>query len=214
MSGARAIVFDVDGTLYAAGPLRLRVAGQLARRYALQPGRLWRVARALQAWRRALEDLRMDEGLLRLPEDQYERAAQSGKLSEEELRAVVGEWFECVPLALLRGAARPGLREFLAAARARGVRLAALSDYPPGAKLEALGVEDLFEVVASAYDAGVQSFKPHPKGLQAVLSQLGVAPGDAVYVGDRPAVDGECARRAGVRFVEAPADFRRLREML
>ncbi|MBI4889645.1 MAG: HAD family hydrolase [Acidobacteria bacterium] len=214
MSGPRAIVFDVDGTLYDAGPLRWRMAIRLVRGYAGHPWRLWRAARVLSAWRRALEELRRSEAAWRIPGDQYRRAAELCGVGEDQVRALVGQWFEEAPLELLGGAARPGLRELLTAAQAKGISLAVLSDYPAQAKLEALGLAEFFSAVTSAGDADVQAYKPDPRGLLATLARLGVAPERAIYVGDRAEVDGECARRAGVRFVEAPADFGRLSGLL
>lgn len=108
---------------------------------------------------------------------------------------------ETAPLDLLADARTPGLIEFLTAARNSGQRIGAVSDYPAQAKLTALGVRDLFDVVVCAQDAGVQALKPEPAGILLALQQLGVTPDAAVYIGDRPEVDGEAARRAGVRFV-------------
>lgn len=108
---------------------------------------------------------------------------------------------ETAPLDLMAGARTPGLMEFLATAKNRGQRIGAVSDYPAQAKLTALGVRDFFDVVVCAQDGGVQALKPEPAGILLALKQLGVTPDAAVYIGDRPEVDGEAARRAGVRFV-------------
>lgn len=43
--------------------------------------------------------------------------------------------------------------------------------------------------------------KPSPRMIHAVLEQAGVAPGDAVFIGDTDATDGVAARAAGVPFV-------------
>lgn len=43
--------------------------------------------------------------------------------------------------------------------------------------------------------------KPAPDLLRIALARAGVAPGDAVYLGDTPETDGEAARAAGVAFV-------------
>jgi FMN phosphatase YigB (HAD superfamily) len=77
--------------------------------------------------------------------------------------------------------------------------VAALSDYPAEQKLEALGLSAHFRHVVSAQDPEVRRFKPHPRGLEVTLERLGVSAADAVYVGDRPDVDGICAEHAGVR---------------
>ena len=61
-----------------------------------------------------------------------------------------------------------------------------------------MGLADFFDVVVSAADPGVNRFKPCPDGIFYALRQLGVDPDAALYVGDRPEVDGEAARSAGV----------------
>ena len=102
------------------------------------------------------------------------------------------------PLPALPTAMYPGVRAFLERARRAGIRVAMFSDYPAERKLAALGLTEYFEVVASAFDPDIDAFKPSPKGLLRVLEVLRVPPEEAVYVGDRPEVDGEAARRAGL----------------
>ena len=43
--------------------------------------------------------------------------------------------------------------------------------------------------------------KPRPDLLQLALARAGVAPADAVFIGDTPETDGAAARAAGVEFV-------------
>ena len=100
-----------------------------------------------------------------------------------------------------RRASDPGWSTSSTSSFDRGLRLGALSDYPATRKLEALGVADRFDVVLSAQDPRVHAFKPSPKGLLVALEELGAAPGDALYVGDREDVDGAAARAAGMRYV-------------
>ncbi len=78
------------------------------------------------------------------------------------------------------------------------MRLAALSDYPAEAKLRALGIADLFELVLCAQAPEIGVFKPHPRGLQVVLEQMGVDRHECLYVGDRADVDAAAAAAAGV----------------
>lgn len=162
----------------------------------------WRDLRAIRAYRQAHEWLRGEtENTLDLATAQIRRAALTARLHEDEIEQSVHRWMETVPLDLLAAARTQGLMEFLIAAKNSGQRIGAVSDYPAQAKLTALGVRGLFDVVVCAQDAGVQVLKPEPAGILSALRQLGVAPDAAVYIGDRPEVDGEAARRAGVRFV-------------
>ena len=127
----------------------------------------------------------------------------------------MARWMEREPLPLLRKLVTPALRTLLGTAKSRGLRLGILSDYPAVAKLEAMGLETMFDVFVSAQDAEVNRFKPHPGGLVAAMRRLGAHPAQTLYVGDRPEVDGTVARSAGVPCViigrrgspSAPADW-------
>jgi putative hydrolase of the HAD superfamily len=66
-------------------------------------------------------------------------------------------------------------------------------------RLAASGIEPFFEVVVTSQGCGFA--KPDPRILGIALDGLGIRPGEAVYVGDDPAVDGAAARAAGVPFI-------------
>jgi FMN phosphatase YigB (HAD superfamily) len=80
-----------------------------------------------------------------------------------------------------------------------GVTIGVLSDYPAADKLAALELEADLQV--SAVDPEVDRLKPHPRGLQRVIEICGVATEQVVMIGDRDERDGECARRAGTRYL-------------
>jgi HAD superfamily hydrolase (TIGR01509 family) len=71
-------------------------------------------------------------------------------------------------------------------------------------EMAATGLRRYFQVVVSGDD--VTRRKPDPQGLEMALRALGVAAGEAIYVGDAPA-DWEMARLAGVRFIGVPSKF-------
>jgi HAD superfamily hydrolase (TIGR01509 family) len=201
MSQPKAIIWDVDGTLYRQAPLRAAVL----REFTL--GHLWRPwtgasqAGILRAHRRALEQMRTG------PEPgSYTSAAHldlTCRLSKRGLADVqdcVRRWFDELPLRLLSACIRPGLAETLRALQKQGIRQAVFSDYPAQRKLEALGVADLFDVVCAAGDDDIRTLKPHPRGLEVALRRLRLDnPSDALYVGDRHSVDAIAAGRAGMR---------------
>jgi HAD superfamily hydrolase (TIGR01549 family) len=160
----------------------------------VRPLELYRVAAFLRVYRRAQEALRTDG----FPSSQLEVACLQTGADPEWAAAVVEEWMESRPLSLLGPAIYEGVREFLRAAREASVRLALVSDYPAGRKLAALGLESSFDLVCCASDPDIGAFKPSPKGLLRALCRLDVPPEEAVYVGDRPEVDAEAARRANM----------------
>jgi FMN phosphatase YigB (HAD superfamily) len=198
----KAIVLDVDGTLYDQRSLRRAMAVKLLRHAVCAPLRNWRTVHVLRVYRQMQEQLRAYEGGgVDLATTQIERVAAHTGMEPEDVRQIVRRWMELEPLPLLAARARAGLGPLIAGARARGIRLGVLSDYPCRHKLEALGLAHSVDVVVCAQDPTVQRFKPDPRGLLAVFQQLGVPPDEGIYVGDRPDVDAVAAHRAGARSV-------------
>ena len=195
----KALVFDVDGTLYNQGRLRRAMLLRILRAYAAHPFRGWQTARVLRAYRQAQEHLRADPVTGDISEAQIALACERSHVDRDSVVASVNRWMEQEPLAILSRYVQPGLIEFLRMCKARGLRLAALSDYPADAKLEALGLSGLFDVVLSAQAAEINVFKPHPRGLLVTLERLGSAAGESMYIGDRVDVDAPTAEAAGVR---------------
>jgi HAD superfamily hydrolase (TIGR01549 family) len=198
----RAVLFDMDGTLYLQPPLRAMMAGELAVLPWLQraPWRVRRLWTALSIFRSVREDLRAlghsDAPLSRL---QYSEAARRAGLPESELEAEVAEWIVQRPLKYLPHLIRSGTREALATLKADGVQIGVFSDYPARDKLKAMALDHMVSLVVDATEADVNAFKPHPRGFLAAAARWGLEPGAILYVGDRPEVDAVGAVAAGMR---------------
>jgi HAD superfamily hydrolase (TIGR01549 family) len=198
----KALIFDLDGTLYEQAPLRRAVFLRLLGSHLGHPLRGFRTLRILQAYRRAQESMRRWEiHSVELARAQRELAAESLEVSAEAVEACVATWMEREPLPLLARSMRKGLPELLAQAKQNGMFLAVWSDYPADRKLAAMGIRDWFDIVVTAQDPAVGRFKPDPTGLELILARCGVAREEALYIGDRPEVDGLAARRAGVAYL-------------
>lgn len=216
------VVFDVDGTLYDARRLRLLMAGWLLLN-AARCGSLGKL-RTLAAFRRmreALAEAGAAPGTPARPERQqghtgHDRAggldrasgvdfqrlqyllpAQRLGLRPCEVQAVVEAWMEQRPLRWLAACRRPGIQAVFAGLRARGLRVAALSDYPAREKLATLGLEA--DPVVWAGDPGVGRLKPDPRGLRHLLSLAGAEASRTLVVGDRADRDGAVAERVGAQ---------------
>jgi phosphoglycolate phosphatase/putative hydrolase of the HAD superfamily len=217
------VVFDLDGTLYDARRLRLRMAAWLladaARHRSLQ------VPRTLATFRRMREslaeagarasaetsglpaqmtriDARPGEAPMTCPgvdflRLQYRLPAQRLGCRPAEVQARVEDWMERRPLRWLAACRRPGIAALFDALRAQGKQVAVLSDYPALDKLAALGLRA--DPVVWAGDAGVGRLKPDPRGLRQILARTGVAADRTVVVGDRADRDGAVAARVGAR---------------
>jgi FMN phosphatase YigB (HAD superfamily) len=194
----KAIVFDVDGTLYAQAGLRRAMLAQLLRAHLARPWAGLSTFRILQAYRRAQELLREAPVEGDLAVAQLQLACRKAGAPEAVVRSLVARWMEEAPLPLLPRFMDPALPALLQVARQRGVRLGVFSDYPAAQKLGALGLSDFFEVVLTAQDPAVNRFKPDPSGLREALRRLKAEGAEALYVGDRAKVDAAAAEAAGV----------------
>jgi FMN phosphatase YigB (HAD superfamily) len=190
----RAVILDVDGTMYRQAPLRRAMLAKLLLAHLFRPAAACQTFSILHAYRRAQERLRGEwDGDVATA--QLNWAAERTGNDLATVARTVERWIENEPLSVLSRCIRPGLVDFLSECRGRGVRLGVLSDYPAGAKLEALGVTQFFETVVSAQEAS--AFKPDPRGLRVVIDLLGVSAAETLYVGDREDVDAPAAAAAG-----------------
>ena len=188
------VVFDVDGTLYRQRPLRLKMARDILLHTLLK--RDPNVIAVLSRYRRIRERLGDEETV------DFERAliaqtAAATANTPDSVRAIVSEWIDQRPLKYLAACRYPGLPQLFAGLRRSGKSIGILSDYPAKAKLEALGLTAHHVVFAG--DEGVGLLKPHPRGLEYLITTAGVKPHQTVVIGDRADRDGLVARRAGAQ---------------
>ena len=190
-AGIRLVVFDVDGTLYRQGGLRLTMLRLLAADAVRS--RSLRTMRLLAAYRREREVL-ADALTTDFEAKLVAGVAKHTGTAAAEVEVLVADWIETRPLSHLKPHIVPGTAALFDAVRRSGRTLGILSDYPATAKLAALGLAA--DHVVSAADAGIM--KPSPAGLIAVIARAGATPATTVLVGDRVERDGAAARAAGV----------------
>jgi FMN phosphatase YigB (HAD superfamily) len=197
----RAVLLDMDGTLYRQGPLRLRMAVELAARAISSPCEAFRAARVIRSFRSHRERLRHG-GPPAAPriELQYEESGAELGLHPSIVASVVAEWMERRPLRHLMACRRQGVVTFLECCRKRGLAVGVYSDYPTREKVEALGLSLFIDLHLCSTDREINAFKPSPAGILEACRRWGVAPGCLLYIGDRQEVDGEASRAAGVKF--------------
>jgi FMN phosphatase YigB (HAD superfamily) len=188
---ARAVVFDVDGTLYDARRLRRRMLAELFV-YCLADPRRLTLLRKLQLYRRERERLAEEEAA-DIATLQYERPAALLGVPYQAIEQTITPWIYRRPLRHLEAVRISGIRRFFDYLRESGRQLGVLSDYPAEGKLEALGLEAHFVVAGT--DPEVNRLKPHPAGLEVLTRALGVDPSDCLLIGDRDDRDAEVARR-------------------
>jgi phosphoglycolate phosphatase-like HAD superfamily hydrolase len=140
--------------------------------------------RALQAYRRAQEDLRWARNAGRARSQTAAAAAASG-LPVAEVERLAAEWMARRPLKYLTWCRARGLDRLLDALDGRGIR--------------ALGLEGRFWPVLSASDPEIAAFKPSPRGYLRACELWNVPAAEVLVVGDRVEVDAAGAAAAGMR---------------
>jgi len=167
---AKAVLFDLDGTLIDSVGAYLEVARIVAQPHGLEVIER-HVRQALATGNNFWRDV--------VPEDRKDAHAIMKALPAHAMR----EW----PRVLReRGKVFEGTARTLDAIKRLGIRLGIVSGARPEV-LELLrknNVLDSFDLIVLGVD--VSSRKPDPEGIVKCLSELGVAPDAAVYVGDTP----------------------------
>jgi HAD superfamily hydrolase (TIGR01509 family) len=193
ISKYKAVIFDVDGTLYNQRLLRRAIVRRFAAVYWIKWFAGVRAGRVLRVYRNAHEEMR---GLPYSAEAHLKLAAEKSKASDSYVRETVARWMEDEPLELLSPCVYSGVIELLQGLADRGIVCGAFSDYPAINKLKAMKLDRFFKTVSCADEAG--RLKPDPRGLLDVLKRLGAEPEAAVYIGDRQ-IDSDAAIQAGMK---------------
>ncbi len=192
MDNLKAIIFDLDGTLYDNGPLFWMLP--LSEFFCLRLGYLGRE----RSSRKALRGQHFASGqefyqhlYSRISPRRPERAERWYTHHYMPLQVRILRHF-CKAYAWVL----PRLQELHRA----GVKVALYSDYGfARQKLRALGIDPgLFDLIVEAPAFG--ALKPDPQIARQLLDRLGVTPQEAMFVGDREDTDVASARSVGARY--------------
>lgn len=112
----KALIFDLDGTLYRQELVRRAMAWRILRAHLCHPIQGLLTVRVLQAYRRAQETVRLTGASGDPVAQQIRVAAQNCKRGESEVQLRVARWSGRA-MDLLSQALRPGLVELLQLAR-------------------------------------------------------------------------------------------------
>lgn len=198
----RTVLFDWGGTLTTFHSVDMLDAWQVAAEV-LAPDRADEVAAALleaerEVWSRTTTTMRSATTA-----EVLRAASETVGLPVEEVlheKAVASYLDHWAPSSV----ARPDARRTLHALRDRGLRTGLLSNthWPRAQHEEWLARDGLLDLLdARVYTSDLEHVKPHPAAFGALLEAVGVAPHDAVFVGDRLHDDVWGAKQLGMRGV-------------
>ena len=198
MKNISAVLFDVDGTLYDPGILRLILAVCFVLAWVRHPIRTVKEARILIHYRRALEWMRHNLPSGVHTDSQIERVSAVTGISLQDVRESVDRWIRRTPLLFMHLCARRKLIRTIKRWHEMGIPMGVYSDYPAEEKLKKLGIRKCMSAVLCSCDPEVGAYKPDPRGLQVMARKMGQAPEACVYLGDREDIDIRGAHRAGM----------------
>lgn len=190
----KAVIFDLDGTLYDNSVLKLLVpiynAGHL------------RLVLAERAARKS-----MAGEWTGTPQEVFKRLFDTISSSTDTNPQAIGQWYrESYMPSMIKAVERfchkrSWVDGVLAGLKRQGCRTACFSDYDfVEQKLRALRIDpSSFDLIIDAAQAG--GLKPCKESFAAVAAGLGVAAADTLVVGDREDTDGAGAASAGMHFL-------------
>jgi len=189
MEKIRAVVFDAYGTLFDVGSPAERVAGALGERR--RPlAEIWRAKQLQYTWLRSLTGRHAD--FWQVTGDALDFALESLGERDASLRErLMGLYEELDPY--------PDARDALVRLRARGYRLAILSNGAPRmleAAARSAGLSDLLDAILSVEAVGI--YKPHPSVYQLAVDRLALSREEIAFVSAN-GWDAYSARAFGLR---------------
>ncbi len=178
---AKAIIFDVDGTLVSSLPVIYHCENEISRKY---------LKTSL-----TLEDVISKFG----PPAHTIIKEMTRSLPDSVQIKAVSDYYECYRTHVSsRGLVFPGITELLGKIKGSGRRLALFTGVEKNMMeytLNPFKLSEFFEVRITADD--VQKSKPDPDGINLALSRINASAKESMYVGDSPS-DIIAGKRAGV----------------
>lgn len=184
ITGVRGIVFDLDGTLVDSAPDIVAAVNAMLADLGHPP----LVGAVIAGF--------VGNGVVRLVERTLDHVGSTARRQEALDR--FRSHYDAAPANLTRP--YPGVPEALEQLRFSGLPLGICTNKPEAparALLDALSLDDFFEVVVGGDTT--PHLKPDPHPLLHAFERLCVPPGEGVFVGDSE-VDAETATRASIRF--------------
>lgn len=195
----KVVCFDIDGTLYP----KWVTDRNLMRSFFPSPVLAWRYQQFRKEVRKREDEKTIPENAQGFRKRQAAWVSNLGKRKgsdadiERTYRRIENQFYASWRKTFSRLTPFARVRSTMEELHRRGIRIAALSDFPVERKLEALGVADLVGFSACTEESGY--LKPHPAPFRYICRELGVTPEEVLYVGDSCKKDMVGASRAGMK---------------
>lgn len=198
----KAIIFDVDGTLYSQPKMRFAMGLKLLCYYVLH---FWKMKELLSVYyfRKLREQEHFRECTI---EEQIEAASKKAKTTNETAQATINKWMFIVPLELVVKYSYKELLRHINQWYDEGKKIIIYSDYPANEKIKWLNIPATH--VFTPQNDNIGELKPSKRAMSYILEQVGISSKHILYVGDRDEKDGESAHLAEVDYCDIKAFLR------
>lgn len=185
----KAVVFDVDGTLYSESKLRKYVLWMIFVNFLKSPFKTYKYLKIVLSYRKFHEHLRFDANTKNKFNAQIQLTADKFNISYDDAYNVINEWIHVKPLPFISKSKYKDLDEVIAWLKKNNYKIALLSDYPCMRKAEALGIKDDMDLIKCSTDEDIDFLKPNTIGFKRMAQLLNLKPQEIAYVGDRSHID-------------------------
>ncbi|MCR5109164.1 MAG: HAD family hydrolase [Lachnospiraceae bacterium] len=217
----KAVVWDLDGTLYYQRKMRIKMGLELLTYYILHPLSLKELlaVKKFREVREKWEELEKEASSLMteaikgaddfieahgdcdiLSARQYLFVAKSLNMDSGKVKNAIDKWIYERPLDIIYKCRDDEAAELIGRLDREGIDNYIFSDYPIEDKLTALKIKGIKGTYA-ATDERVGVLKPDPKGLCLIMKDHGLLPSEIIMIGDRMSRDGEAAKKAGCDYI-------------
>jgi len=198
LKNLKLVIFDVDGTLYDQKKLRNKMMVALSWYYFLRP---WKFKELLIIYHFRKE--RERKAGFKGPDlynAQFDWCAEKVKYPVNTIKNVVNKWIFAFPNRYLKSCMYPDVKELFELLKENDILRAIYSDYDSDEKMKWMGLEA--DLLISSTDAEINALKPQPKALNYIIDKFKIKEKNScLFIGDRPELDGVCAKQAGIKFL-------------
>lgn len=194
----KAIILDMDGTLYFQLPVRIFMAFDLLIHYCAHIMNIKELF-ALKEFRKIRENGVIQNKFF-FTSKQYDIVARRFQMEPDAVRMLVKYWMFERPLKYIYRFRDKKLLELIQLLHNKGIKIIVYSDYHAEEKIEAL--ESLkVDYIFCASDPEIMCLKPDIKGLVRIVEIIDEPIERILFIGDRYEKDGLCAAGVGVDFL-------------
>ncbi|MCK5580574.1 MAG: HAD family hydrolase [Candidatus Omnitrophica bacterium] len=185
LSKIKCLCFDIDGTLYDLRVMRKTMFKKLILSL-FSKNITFKEICILNCYRKTLEAFRNGVEITNKSLSQLHTSSVSEKMhcTSEMINQVVGKWMTDVPCDKIHNYVWPDMKNTLVKLKDKGYHLAVLSDYPAKEKVNAMGLDGIFEAILSCQDLDSNGYKPNTNGFRKIAKHFDLNPCECIYIGD------------------------------